>query len=107
MRIVKLPVHDIRVAFPSSVESSGSICCSGLYEFCPKCGQQSCVWSCDGAHIGEVETKEQVSGRVAYNGAVDGIMSMILAHAISGIDVESPAYLEGIETALQAAGENI
>jgi hypothetical protein len=36
----------------------------------------------------------------------DGIESMILAHAIAGIDIESPAYLEGIETAIDAVGNN-
>lgn len=34
-----------------------------------------------------------------YLAAIDGIESMILAHAMAGIDVESPAYMEGIETA--------
>jgi hypothetical protein len=38
--------------------------------------------------------------------AVDGIFSMILAHAIAGVDIESPAYLEGIETAVEAVGNN-
>lgn len=30
-----------------------------------------------------------------------GILRMVLAHAVAGVDVESPAYLEGIETAVQ------
>ncbi|KVR89512.1 hypothetical protein [Burkholderia vietnamiensis] len=34
--------------------------------------------------------------------ALDGLESMILAHAVAGIDVNSPAYLEGIETAVEA-----
>ena len=37
---------------------------------------------------------------------VDGIESMILAHAIAGVDIESPAYLEGIETAVEAVSNN-
>jgi hypothetical protein len=37
-----------------------------------------------------------------YNSAIDGITSMILAHAVAGIDIESPAYIEGIETAVEA-----
>jgi len=36
----------------------------------------------------------------------DGIESMILAHAIAGVDIESPAYLEGIETAVEAVSNN-
>jgi len=37
-----------------------------------------------------------------FNTGVDAIESMVLAHAIAGIDIESPAYVEGIETALLA-----
>ena len=37
-----------------------------------------------------------------YNAAVDGLESLILAHACAGVDVESPAYVEGIETAVDA-----
>ena len=39
--------------------------------------------------------------------AIDGIESMILAHAIAGIDIESPAYIEGIETAVEAVANHI
>ena len=38
---------------------------------------------------------------------IDGIESMILAHAIAGVDIESPAYLEGIETAVEAVANHI
>ena len=37
-----------------------------------------------------------------YNAAVDGLESLILAHACAGIDVASPAYVEGVETAVEA-----
>jgi len=37
-----------------------------------------------------------------YNAAIEGFEAMILAHACVGVDVESPAYLEGIETAVDA-----
>jgi len=42
-----------------------------------------------------------------YNAAIDGIEAMILAHAIAGIDITTPAYVEGIETAVEAVGNNI
>jgi hypothetical protein len=38
--------------------------------------------------------------------ALDALESLILAHAVAGVDVESPAYLEGIETALDALANN-
>ena len=37
-----------------------------------------------------------------YNSAIDGLESLILAHACAGVDVESPAYVEGIEAAVEA-----
>jgi hypothetical protein len=42
------------------------------------------------------------AGDRCYNAAVDGLESLILAHACAGVDVESPAYIEGIETAVEA-----
>jgi len=41
-----------------------------------------------------------------YNGALDAIESIILAHAVAGIDIASPAYVEGIETAIDAIVNN-
>jgi len=46
--------------------------------------------------VGKIKTDQEVVGS-----EFDGIFSMILAHAIAGIDIESPAYLEGIETAIK------
>ncbi len=37
-----------------------------------------------------------------FNNAIDGLEALILAHACVGIDVGSPAYIEGIETAVEA-----
>ena len=33
--------------------------------------------------------------------AMDAIESLILAHACAGVDVASPAYIQGIETAIE------
>jgi len=38
--------------------------------------------------------------------AFDAIESIVLAHALAGIDILTPAYLEGIETAVEAATNN-
>ncbi len=40
-----------------------------------------------------------------YN-AIAGLESIILAHACAGIDVASPAYVEGIETAVEAINQH-
>jgi len=42
-----------------------------------------------------------------YNAAIDGLESLILAHACAGLDVESPAYVEGIETAVEAIANHL
>lgn len=46
-------------------------------------------------------------GACAYNNAVHGIESLILGHACAGIDIGTPAYIEGIESAVQGAANNI
>jgi hypothetical protein len=42
-----------------------------------------------------------------FNAAMDGIESLILAHAIAGIDVESSEYIEGIKTAVDACSSHL
>ena len=42
----------------------------------------------------------------SFNAAIDGLESLVLAHACAGIDVVSPAYIEGIETAVEAIGNH-
>ncbi len=39
--------------------------------------------------------------------AIDALESLVLAHACSGIDICSPAYLEGIETAVDAITNHV
>lgn len=55
----------------------------------------------------EQEGDDEEQAQVAvYNRQLDAIESMILAHAIAGIDVASPAYVEGITTAVEACANN-
>jgi len=44
----------------------------------------------------------RIDGYNGYNDAIDGLESLILAHACAGVNIQSPAYLEGIETAVEA-----
>jgi hypothetical protein len=59
---------------------------------------------------GAITSDLKVPGRTAAdrlcNAAVDGIESLILAHACAGVDVTSPAYLEGVETAVEAVANH-
>tara|TARA_Y100000310_G_scaffold56232_1_gene51579 strand:+ start:23458 stop:23700 length:243 start_codon:yes stop_codon:yes gene_type:complete len=79
MRTIKLPIGECEIVLGHS--SGGTI---------------STDWKVDTMDEGDVE----------YNGAIDGIEALVLAHACAGVDVESPAYLEGIETAIDGAANN-
>jgi hypothetical protein len=54
-----------------------------------------------GSIVSNLREPETAANR-QYNAAIDGLEALILAHARAGVDVESPAYLEGIETAVDA-----
>lgn len=41
-----------------------------------------------------------------YNAGKNAIENMVLAHAIAGVNIESPEYLEGLETALDDVCNN-
>ena len=44
---------------------------------------------------------ESDNDNVQYASAIDAVESLILAHACAGIDITSPAYLEGVETTIE------
>ena len=75
---------------------------------CPCCGLPDCCFNCDESTAGDSlnesekmsESEDDVATRLKRNGAIDGIEAMILAHACLDINVTTPAYLEGIETAV-------
>jgi hypothetical protein len=54
-----------------------------------------------GSIVSDLREPKNAANR-QYNAAVDGLESLILAHACAGVNVESPAYIEGIETAVDA-----
>ncbi len=41
-----------------------------------------------------------------YDAAMNGIESMILAHACAGVNINTPEYIEGIETAVNSCVHN-
>lgn len=41
-----------------------------------------------------------------FNSMMDALESVLLAHACAGIDVTSHAYIEGLETAINACANN-
>jgi hypothetical protein len=42
-----------------------------------------------------------------YNHLMDGIEALILGHACARIDITTPAYLSGIEAAVEGAANNL
>ena len=42
-----------------------------------------------------------------YNSAIDGVESLLLAHAVAGVDIQSQAYLEGLRSAVEAIANNL
>jgi hypothetical protein len=45
---------------------------------------------------------EELASSRNYNYACDAIESMVLGHAVAGVNVDSPAYFEGLESAINA-----
>ena len=42
-----------------------------------------------------------------FNAAMDGILSLILAHAMGEIDITSNGYIEGLDTAIDSCANNL
>lgn len=62
----------------------------------------------DGVVAGVIATKNLIpteSGdkpfEEEYSGAMQAVGAIVLAHACAGVDVESPAYQQGIEAAMK------
>lgn len=53
------------------------------------------------------EDQESDEDWAAYEGAMDAVESLILAHACEGIDIASEAYVAGLRTTLEAISNNL
>jgi hypothetical protein len=60
-----------------------------------------------GAYQGGKIASDLKGGNPLFRAAMDAIESLILAHACAGVDVASPAYVEGIETAVESCMNNL
>ena len=110
MKTIKLPIHNIVITLTENsldkpkLYKAGTIS-SDLKKPCPYCEQSDCHYSCDESQAGgfngkELETDDEYNTRRQYNTAIDAIESIILAHAVAGLDVEASEYLEGLNSAL-------
>ena len=60
-----------------------------------------------GAYQGGKIISDLKGGNRLCRAAMEAIESLVLAHACAGVDVASPAYIEGIETAVEACCNNL
>ena len=104
MKIIELDCYGIKVTLD---DKGGGLLTSCLKDVC-KCGDVSCNFDCQDAMEWasdrdmdcQNDKNEQLQDNKIYNEKIDIIESMVLAHAVAGIDIKSPAYLEGIETVI-------
>jgi hypothetical protein len=105
---IKLPCYGIIVTLSS--DKGGAAITSDMQETCPYCKDPACdmdcpdfMEHCSDRDIGIQQTKEAERYEfLCHRAATDALESIILGHAGAGIDIESFAYIEGIETAQQA-----
>ncbi len=122
--VIELPAHDIIIGlsyieYNTETEETrwggGRIIHEEVKEVCEHCKSSLCDFDCPEsfkwANIKDAmsceDKREELEGNRNFNHAADGMLSMLLAHAVAGIDVRSPAYIEGLETAIDAIGNNI
>ena len=54
----------------------------------------------------ELKTENNDEEDELYNASMDGILSMVLAHAMAEVDITSKGYIEGLDTAINACANN-
>jgi hypothetical protein len=57
---------------------------------------------CSTFAIGPEDADFGAEYRDYWNTSIDALESLILAHACEGVDVQAPAYVQGIEAALES-----
>lgn len=79
-------------------------------------GENCVTLQLDGEGGGAVQSTLQITERDAdfeaeyrqdYNSAVNGLESLVLAHACAGVDVQDPRYGAGIGAALEAISNHM
>lgn len=119
-RMIILPTHNILVTvtdviYDGSVRYGGGTITSCLKETCPHCQDTDCDFDCMEAQEwassrdieDQVDNNDELASSRNYNFACDAIEAMVLGHAIAGVNIESDAYLEGLESAIDSVANNI
>lgn len=118
--MITLPTYNISVTltdpvFNGSVRYGGGNIHSSIKETCPYCQNADCDFDCPESSkwqnvkdtMSSIEKRAELEDLRNYNYACEGIESIILGHAVAGVDIESAAYLEGLESAIQGMANNL
>jgi len=95
MKTIKLPCYGIVVEL---TEDGGGSISSNLHE-------ELFQEELDSLTVEDINEKNESLSY--YNSAIDGIEALILGAACAGVDIESPAFLESIESAVDGCANNI
>ncbi len=68
-------------------------------------GQSGTVSSSLPIHASDTEYPKSIKDR--YNAAIDGVESLVLAHACAGVDVQSNEYVAGLKVAIESITNNL
>jgi len=60
-----------------------------------------------GSITSDLKLHNELKSAAEYNAAMHGIESLILAHAVAGVDIATPGYIEAVETAVNACANNL
>lgn len=61
----------------------------------------------EGSIVSDLKETDGPQINMEFNAAMDGIESLVLAQACMGCDIASPAYLEALESAVEACTNNL
>jgi hypothetical protein len=76
---------------------------------CPHCEQYNCFFDCqesrDALERDQEAAVKEVAARHQQNGAIEGLMATILAHATVGVNIRTPDFQHGVRQAIRKIRE--
>lgn len=94
-----------------TVKDGGGVVERGFeLETCPSCRRPMCCIDCDGsegADDSNEETEADAQNRILLNQTLNTIERLLVAHAVAGINIEDTAYVEGVNTVLEAVSNEL
>jgi hypothetical protein len=110
----KVEISLINPIYDGSLRWDGGSITSEMKEVCPHCEDRNCdfdcpeamEWASDRDSDFTNDKMDELEGNRNFNHGVNAIESMILTHAMAGINVESEMYKSGIRAALDGLANN-